>query len=49
MQVINRLTAPGQIKTVVLRKDEAVVTTINKERIVFKRIETNTITENKTG
>lgn len=39
MLVVNRLTEPAKIKSVVLRKDEVVVTMQDKTTAVYKRVE----------
>ena len=44
MLVINRLTRIGDIKKVVIRKDEVVVTTIYNQEIVYRRVDDNTAT-----
>lgn len=42
MLFINKLTKPGDIKKIVLRQAEVVVTTIDKQTIVYRRIDDNT-------
>jgi len=42
MLVINRLTRIGDIKKVVIRKDEVVVTTIYNQEIAYRRVDDNT-------
>ncbi len=39
MQVINKLTKPGEIKCVVLRENEVIVTTQDQQQILYKRSE----------
>lgn len=42
MLVINKLTMVGDIKKVVIRKDDVVVTTIYNQEIVYRRVDDNT-------
>ena len=42
MLVINKLTMVGDIKKVVIRKDDVVVTTIYNQEIVYGRVDDNT-------